>query len=118
LSDSAAASIPLKGKIDRIDLAAPTSAEATVIDFKTGRPQTESQIRNGDYFRQLQFYAVLLSKSQPLLVPRAFVLDFIGEGSAHPIERIFEVTEQEKKHMEELIRAVWSKILALDFTPL
>ncbi len=110
--------IPLKGKIDRIDRDHPEAAAGVVIDYKTGRPQTEGQIRDGDYFRQLQFYAVLLETSLPSLEPRAFVLDFIGEREEHPIERSFQITDAEKEDMRKLIRDVWGKIEALDFTGL
>jgi DNA helicase-2/ATP-dependent DNA helicase PcrA len=110
--------IPIKGKVDRIDRDNPESAHGVVIDYKTGRPQTESQIREGDYFRQLQFYAVLLELGYPSLTPRAFILDFIGEREEHPIERSFVITEDDKKQMKTLIQDVWGKITALDFTPL
>ena len=110
--------IPLKGKIDRIDLAAPDSARATIIDFKTGRPQTESQIRKGDYFRQLTFYALLLRHSRSILKPEHYVLDFIGEKEQDPVERMFEITESEERQLEALIEAVWGKVVALDFTSL
>lgn len=111
--------IPLKGQIDRIDIEAPGSSRATVIDYKTGRPQTENEIRNGDYFRQLAFYALLLENQKGFpLEPASFVLDFIGQGTDHPIERKFEVTGKDKKELTELISSVWQKILALDFTRL
>jgi RecB family exonuclease len=110
--------IPLKGKIDRIDTDHPDSAKATVIDFKTGRPQTEAEIRQGDYYRQLTFYALLLDVMRSPLHPHAFVLDFIGEGSDHPVERVFQITELDKEALKKLIKDVWGKIIALDFTPL
>jgi ATP-dependent exoDNAse (exonuclease V) beta subunit len=110
--------IPLKGKIDRIDLASRDSARATIIDFKTGRPQTESEIRKGEYFRQLVFYALLLRHGRSLLKPEKFVLDFIGEKQQEPLERIFEISPKEERDLETVILAVWSKILALDFSPL
>jgi ATP-dependent exoDNAse (exonuclease V) beta subunit len=122
--------IPLKGKIDRIDLLSPSSGDASVIDYKTGRPKAPAAIRGGiepgkvsrteegDYFRQLVFYALLLEQSEPLLAPQAFILEFIGERDEDPITREFSVTEQEKEDLRSLIRDVWAKIIALDFTPL
>jgi len=110
--------IPLKGAIDRIDLAHPDSSVATIIDYKTGAPKTESQIREGDYYRQLVFYAVLLEGARPLLQPKAFILDFVGERSEHPIERIFQISAEDKEEMRTLIKKIWAKILALDFTHL
>ncbi len=110
--------IPIKGKIDRIDRDAPQAAAGMVIDYKTGRPQSEAQIREGDYFRQLQFYAVLLERSYPSLTPRAFVLEFIGEREEHPVARELAISDEEKRNMERLIAAVWEKISNLDFSPL
>ncbi len=110
--------IPIKGKLDRIDLENPASANAMVLDFKTGRPKTEAQILEGDYFRQLVFYALLLQHGMPHLTPIAFTLDFIGEAAEHPVERTFQVTTAQKLELAKVVKAVWKKINALDFTPL
>jgi DNA helicase-2/ATP-dependent DNA helicase PcrA len=110
--------VPIKGKIDRIDLEHPASANAIVLDFKTGRPKTESQILEGDYFRQLVFYGLLLEHGMPMLTPSTFALDFIGEGAEHPVLRPFTVSEAQKKELAAVVAAVWAKIQALDFTPL
>jgi DNA helicase-2/ATP-dependent DNA helicase PcrA len=122
--------IPLKGKIDRIDIASPTSARATIIDYKAGKAKTESEIRGsieegrvsrtdtGAHFRQLAFYAVLLEAAEPLLEPEAFVLEYIGERGEHPVSRSFVVSDAEKKDLRSLIGDVWTKVTALDFTPL
>lgn len=110
--------VPIKGTIDRLDLDAPESAVCKVIDYKTGRPQSENAIREGDYFRQLAFYSLLLENGAAILKPQYYILDFIGEGSEHPVERVFEVTEAEKKELGEVVEAVWQKITNLDFTAL
>lgn len=111
--------IPLKGKIDRLDLDHPDSSRITIIDFKTGRPKTENQIReDGDYFRQLAFYAILMEHGMPLYEPVAYVLDFVGEGTEHPVQRSFVITETERNDLKKVIEAVWAKIQALDFTPI
>jgi hypothetical protein len=122
--------IPLKGKIDRIDRASENSADAVIIDYKTGKPKapaairggaepgTVSRTREGDNFRQLVFYSLLLEQAEPLLVPQAFALEFIGERGDEPVCRQFQVTEQEKNDLRALVGAVWAKIQALDFTKL
>ncbi|NOS67309.1 MAG: ATP-dependent helicase [Candidatus Peribacteraceae bacterium] len=122
--------VPLKGKIDRIDLASASSAKATVIDYKTGRAKTDSEIRggleegsisrteDGANFRQLAFYAVLLDHADPLLKPEAFALEFIGERGEHPLSRSFVISDSEKAEVTALIRDVWKKITDLDFSPL
>jgi len=111
--------VPIKGKIDRIDLIRPASSDVIITDYKTGRPKSENEIRtDGDYFRQLVFYALLLQERGALLTPREFVLDFIGEGSEHPVRRSFVITDAEMQDLEKIVTAVWAKITALDFTPL
>lgn len=122
--------VPLKGKIDRIDLFSATSGDAVVIDYKTGAPKTPADIRggleegavsrtsDGDYFRQLVFYSILLEQAEPLLVPQSFALEFIGERGEEPIRRDFRVSEAEKDSLRALIKDVWAKIQHLDFSPL
>lgn len=110
--------IPIKGTIDRIDREGETSARAHVIDYKTGHPQTESEIRGGDYYRQLVFYAILLQQSRSVLEPVSFTLDFVGEGSDHPVERTFTIAESDLTELRTLVQQVWAKITALDFMPL
>ncbi len=122
--------VPLKGKIDRIDLLSKDSGIATVIDYKAGKGKSESEIRGGmdpgkisrteegSHFRQLAFYAVLLEKADPLLEPREFVLEYIGERGEHPVTRSFVVTESEREDLRRLVKDVWTKITNLDFSPL
>lgn len=109
--------IPIKGKLDRIDLLEKDSGRIRVIDFKTGRPQTETEVRRDGYFRQLVFYALLLEHGMPFYEPMVFTLDFVGEGGEHPVERTFQITEADKEELRKLIETVWAKITALDFTP-
>ncbi len=111
--------VPITGKLDRIDRLSLDSSSVRVIDFKTGKPKSEGEIlREGDYFRQLVFYALLLEHGMPHLDPKEYILDFIGEGEHEPIQRIFQITEDQKKDLSAVIRKVWDKILALDFTPI
>jgi hypothetical protein len=122
--------IPLKGKIDRIDQLTPTSTDAIVIDYKTGRSKSMSEIRGGieegsvsrtmegSIFRQMTFYALLLEAADAMIVPQAFSVEFIGERGEDPVTRQFSVSEKEKEDLRSLIRDVWEKITALDFTDL
>jgi len=112
-------SVPIKGKIDRIDLLQPESSDAIIVDYKTGRPKSEAEIRtDGDYFRQLVFYALLLEEKGALLSPKEFVLDFIGEGSEHPVQRAFTISAADIEELKKVVKQVWGKIVALDFSPL
>lgn len=109
--------IPIKGKIDRIDLITPESSDAIIIDYKTGHPLSEKQIRDdGDYYRQLVFYALLLGEKGSLITPREYVLDFIGEGSEHPVQRSFVIAQSEIDALKKVVERVWAKVMSLDFT--
>jgi DNA helicase-2/ATP-dependent DNA helicase PcrA len=111
--------VPIKGKIDRIDLIDPLKADAVIFDYKTGAPKSENAIRGeGNYFRQLVFYALLLEEQHSILKSQSFVLDFIGQGTDHPIQRSFMITQEEIDSLKQVVTAVWSKITALDFSPL
>lgn len=110
--------IPLKGKIDRIDLHEPHSSAATIIDYKTGSPKTPKQIEDYGYFRQLVFYDLLIRSGYPIIEPKEYILEFVGEGEKEPVSRVFTISEADRKGLTETIERVWEKILALDFTPL
>jgi RecB family exonuclease len=110
--------IPIKGKLDRIDLMEPNSRKAIITDFKTGKPKTEKQIVDYGYFRQLVFYDLLIRNGYSIIDPQEFRLEFVGEGSDEPITRAFSISETDRKELSDLIAIVWQKILALDFTPI
>jgi DNA helicase-2/ATP-dependent DNA helicase PcrA len=114
--------IPLTGIIDRLELLDATRNAVRIVDFKTGRPKTEKQVREdygGSLYRQLQFYALLcrISKHFPYEAEE-FVLDFVGEGDDRPVRRSFTISYEELQDLEKLIRTVWEKITNLDFTPI
>tara|TARA_Y100000310_G_scaffold126629_1_gene125544 strand:+ start:54158 stop:57166 length:3009 start_codon:yes stop_codon:yes gene_type:complete len=108
--------IPIKGKLDRIDLMEPNSRKAIITDFKTGKPKTEKQIIDYGYHRQLVFYDLLIRNGYSIIDPQEFRLEFVGEGEQDPITRSFTISEQDRKELTELIGIVWEKIVNLDFT--
>lgn len=76
-----ACSTTLSGKLDRIDGGDGTLV--TVIDYKTGSAKSENEIRgltkegNGDYYRQLVFYKLLLERDGRYRM---------GKGALHFVE--------------------------------
>ena len=110
--------IPMKGKIDRIELKVPGSSLAIVRDFKTGKPKSEAQCKTYGYVQQLAFYGLLMMHGYSIVQPGEYIIDFIGEGEDGPRQRQFAIGEQDMKELRLLIEQVWSKITALDFTPL
>ena len=111
--------IPVKGKIDRIDLVEPAGRRAIVTDYKAGRPKTPREIEEYGYRRQIVFYALLIEESGALLLdPEEFRLEFLGDRANGPKTVAFAVTEAEKRELRALIGRVWEKIVALDFSPM
>ena len=105
-------SVRLTGKLDRIDLS-PDGTALRVIDYKTGKPRTRNVIEgktassDGEYKRQLVFYALLLSLAdQSNLVTREAVLSFVEPDSKGVIkEEAFSVTDEEIATLKEEIIA-------------
>ncbi len=110
--------IPLKGKVDRVDRLDADSSLATVWDYKTGASKTEKEIREGDLYRQITFYSLLFDAGNMLLTPQSFILEFLGGKAESPVSRVFQIPETDRQDLTRVIRAVWTKIQALDFTPL
>src|SRR3989339_19185 len=113
--------VPLKGKVDRIDLFEPNGRACRILDYKTGQTvKTEDAVRKKeDLFRQLKFYKILCD-SDPKFIHEAtlFTLDFIGNEDEARREIDLKITEEEVRELKALIRQVWAKITALDFTAL
>jgi len=113
--------IPLKGRMDRMDLFHKDGKNCRIIDYKTGATKkTEATIRKDErLFRQLVFYK-LLSDLSPSFTHEAtiFTLDFIGNEKDPRRVHDFEISNAEAQELKELIKIVWGKIVAMDFTPL
>jgi DNA helicase-2/ATP-dependent DNA helicase PcrA len=115
--------IRLKGLIDRLDLYHIDGAKVRVIDYKTGSPKSEREIReeeSGNLYRQLVFYKLLIERAIETLgyEPVEFSLEFIGERDVEPSSVTFEIPTADVTALESVIEKVWAKIMALDFTPL
>jgi hypothetical protein len=106
--------VTLTGKIDRLDF--DKNGNVTqVVDYKTGKPKTRNEIEgktqnsNGDYKRQLTFYALLLSLyDDAKYACKTGKLSFIepdAKGVVH--EEVFEITDDEIAELKgEIIRVV------------
>ncbi len=114
-------SIPLFGKVDRIDLFQKDGQYCRVIDYKTGAPKkTDAAVRKeGDLFRQLVFYKLLCDLSPGFShTATHFTLDFIGNEKEGRRIMDFEITAEEVQELTELMKNVWGKIASQDFTSL
>jgi RecB family exonuclease len=109
--------VPLTGVIDRLDI--DTDGRAIrFVDYKTGKPKTRNVIEgktknsDGDYKRQLVFYALLLELyGDERYACHEGVLSFVEadqKGVIH--EEVFEITDQEIIELKEEIITVAKEI--------
>ena len=115
--------IPLTGKIDRVDYRDDGSI-LRVVDYKTGKAKSKNEVEgltknsNGNYKRQLTFYALLLSlydSASP--APESFMLSFVEpkEKSGEIVEYSFGVTEQEISELKSEILRISKEIVSGSF---
>jgi RecB family exonuclease len=103
--------LKLNGNLDRVDFK--NGVLTQVIDYKTGKPKTRNHIEgktadsDGDYKRQLTFYALLLSlQPDPALHCKTGVISFVESDSNNVIkEETFTITDEEIQSLkDDLIR--------------
>lgn len=105
----------LSGKLDKIEKG--SEKGLIVTDFKTGKPKSRNHVEgktqdaNGDYKRQLVFYALLLDLSGEHM--EEGVIDFIqpNERGIYKQER-FIVTDEEMKELGENIKTITEEVLS------
>lgn len=110
--------LKLNGNLDRVDYK--DGAVTQVVDYKTGKPKTRNHIEgktassDGDYKRQLVFYALLLSlQPDKELHSRIGVLSFVEPDKNSVIkEEVFTISDEEiselKKELIEATQAIIS----------
>ena len=102
--------VPLTGKLDRLDMKADGSV--LVVDYKTGKVRSENDIKGrtknstGDYYRQLIFYKLLLKKDGRYATSEA-ELHFVEPNEKGDIvTRRFTISDAEVEMLEaELVSA-------------
>lgn len=108
-----------------LDLMVASQGGTVVTDYKTGKPKSRNELMgktksgDGNYFRQLSFYALLIkwSEIEPKLPPmHEGVIEFVEPDDAGRIRReSFEMAESDIQELEAAIRAVSHDILGLSF---
>lgn len=117
--------IKLNGKLDRIDFDT-KGRVVQVVDYKTGKPKTRNHIEgntkdsNGDYKRQLVFYALLLSLYEDeSYVCREGLLAFIEPDTKGVIhEELFSITDEEIEELKVIIITAVREIVSGTFLKL
>ena len=99
--DARLGSIVLTGNLDRLDFSESGQA-LCFVDYKTGKPKSRNNIEGktanseGDYKRQLIFYALLLELgAETLHRCRTGVLSFVESATDKLREEYFEITDDE-----------------------
>lgn len=117
-----APNIKLNGKIDKVELPK-VGREVRVIDYKTGKPKTrnhilgETKTGNGDYFRQLVFYKLLLDNyDRGKYDVSVGMIDFVepDEQGRYKQEE-FAITPEAVAELKELVLQTADDILNLKF---
>ncbi|MBP6994227.1 ATP-dependent helicase [Candidatus Woesebacteria bacterium] len=115
-------SIKLTGELDLVEYVDNSLTQVNVIDFKTGRPRSRNEIlgktknADGNYYRQLIFYKLLLHYYKPNWIMKQGALDFIqpdGKGVFH--KEAFEILSEEVVKLQEQVHEAAKDILALGF---
>jgi DNA helicase II / ATP-dependent DNA helicase PcrA len=115
--------VPMAGVLDKIEWL--DGHQMRIVDFKTGQPDPkktaapdEKQPYGGDYWRQLAFYQLLLENARiyPEKVGKTAIAWLEPDKKGHfPITEI-QFTQQELAQVAEMIRSVYAKIQAREFT--
>ncbi|MBU2220874.1 ATP-dependent helicase [Patescibacteria group bacterium] len=112
-------SLLVRGALDRIDT---TSQGLSVIDYKTGKAKSRNDIQgetkasNGNYYRQLSFYRMLLARSETPRHMHEGVIEFVEPDEKDRIRtEVFEISEDEVLALETEIQRVAAEILSLSF---
>ena len=109
----------LTGKIDRLDLIERTE-RVRVIDYKTGEPKSRNDIlgqtktSDGNYYRQLQFYSVLMRyfKTGMYEVSESLIEFLEPNKSGKMVSESFVIPESEVDKLESTIRQFETDISA------
>ncbi len=111
--------IPLTGKIDRLDFSE-DGRVVRVTDYKTGKPKSRNDVEgntkssNGNYKRQLVFYALLLELYGMEIKSPEFILSFVEpkEKSGEIVEHSFSITKEEVEDLKKEIIRVSKEIIS------
>jgi DNA helicase-2/ATP-dependent DNA helicase PcrA len=114
--------ITLNGNLDRLDFGQ-DGRLVRVLDYKTGKPKTRNHIEgktkgsNGDYKRQLVFYALLLSLYEDERYDcRECVLSFVEADTKGVIhEEVFIITDEEIEELKQIIIQTTKAIISGEF---
>ncbi len=111
--------VPLRGRLDRIDLLGDNRAR--VVDYKFKKPMSRNQIAgttkssDGNYYRQLTFYKLLIDEGTKWQMQDG-VLDFLEPDPRGKLKQeVFAPSAKEVSELKKEIERVSAEILDLSF---
>ena len=114
--------IKLTGELDMMTYLDDTFTQVRVTDFKTGKAKSRHEIEgktknaDGNYYRQLVFYKLLLKYQAPKLKMSEGELDFVqhdADGSWH--RESFVIPDEEVVELESIVQKTVGEIRTLAF---
>ena len=113
--------IRLTGVLDKIEFV--EGNVVNVVDYKTGKSKTRNELlgktknADGNYFRQLVFYKILLDRFEDgKFQMQSGLIDFIEPDEKEKLHReVFEISKEDTEVLIERIKQVANEILNLSF---
>lgn len=109
----------LRGALDRMD---EMPGGVSVVDYKTGKPKSRNELigntktADGNYYRQLTFYKLLLAKTESPQAMQEGVIEFVEPDESGTIRtESFVIPEEDVQALEETILNTAASILTLSF---
>lgn len=111
--------LTIRGALDRMDTA---PGGVNVIDYKTGKQKSRNELMgktkdaDGNYYRQLTFYKMLLARTDEKRVMSEGIIEFVEPDEKGRIRtEVFEISDQEVAELEVLIQKTAKEIFTLSF---
>lgn len=109
----------IRGALDRVD---PVPGGVRVIDYKTGKPRSRNELQgktkdaDGNYYRQLTFYKVLLRSTESPKNMVEGVIEFVEPDEKNRIRtEVFEIEDEEVEELQKNIQKAAEDIQTLSF---
>jgi ATP-dependent exoDNAse (exonuclease V) beta subunit len=126
--ETAGTTFTIRGNLDRLDPL--PGGTVRVIDYKTGKPKSRNELlgkianaeksvegdRGSNYYRQLQFYKLLLARTDKPREMSEGIIEFVEpDDKGQMRSETFMITDDEVKELEATIAKTAESIMTLSF---